>query len=250
MSRARSRLVFLIASLLLVGVACSKGSATPSVGEVDAGVDAASEAGFFDPRGYPNTCTTKSDCTLAPIITNCSTCCGSAAVRTDAVSADLEAAREACREMGRGPRNCLMACGEEHAECVGGVCVACTELTCDDGVSVELLPVLEAGTWVIEATVDGAPASCTIETSGASGGSTQTCQGAELKYLPTGPGPASARMAMLIRTTTAKVVSVRMTRDGVELAAKTFEPAYSAVPGPNGPDCEPKQCTVAEVTLR
>lgn len=248
MGRAWSCLLVVGASLLL-GVACSQGGATSTIDE-DAGVDAASARGSLDPRGYPNTCSTKTDCTLAPIVTNCSTCCATVPVRVDAVSEDLAAVGEECREAGRGVGSCLVDCGEHHAECVGGVCVACTGRACDDGVSVELLPVTEAGTWVIEATVDGAPRSCTIETSGASGGATQTCTGAELKYLPTGPGPASAHMALLLRTTTAKVVSVRMTHDGVELAAKTFEPVYSTVPGPNGPDCEPKQCTVAELSLR
>lgn len=242
-------LVVLVAPAAFLGLACSREPVPASGTEGDGGPDAGSEAGSFDPRAYPSACSTSSDCVLAPLINQCTTCCETAPVRADAVTEDLEAVKEACRA-GRGLRNCLMDCGRKHAECIRGLCAACTELACDDGVSIELLPVLEGGTWVVEATVDGALQRCTMEIGSVPGPSSTTCNGAEIKYLPTGAGPASARMAMFIPTTTAKLVSVRMTHNGVELTSKTFEPAYVAVPGPNGPDCEPKLCTVANATLR
>jgi hypothetical protein len=51
-------------------------------------------------------------------------------------------------------------------------------------------------------------------------------------------------------STTAKTVSVRATRDGKLIGEKTFAPPYVTSAGPNGPGCEPSQCTLATVAFR
>lgn len=51
-------------------------------------------------------------------------------------------------------------------------------------------------------------------------------------------------------STTATKITVRVMRDGVELANQTFSPSYTTSAGPNGPGCEPSSCTLAKETLR
>ena len=50
-------------------------------------------------------------------------------------------------------------------------------------------------------------------------------------------------------STTAKTVTIRATRDGALLGEKTIAVDYKVSPGPNGPECEPKECRSARSTF-
>lgn len=54
---------------------------------------------------------------------------------------------------------------------------------------------------------------------------------------------------LMIAASDAKSISIRIARDGTVLHDSTFAPAYVVTPGPNGPDCDPKECKGATYTL-
>jgi hypothetical protein len=64
--------------------------------------------------------------------------------------------------------------------------------------------------------------------------------------------PASEQSigGLILLSTTARTVMVRATRDGALIGEKTIELAWTVRPGPNGPDCEPKECRSAVATFQ
>jgi len=52
-----------------------------------------------------------------------------------------------------------------------------------------------------------------------------------------------------VTSTQVKTVKVKATRDGVVLGDKSIDVTYTVTPGPNGPDCEPKECRSASATF-
>lgn len=204
----------------------------------DASSRAASEKRSFDPRGYARSCAATSDCVLAPIINNCMTCCGVAPVNAAAVQADLAAAELACLQ-GRG--ECGMGCEKAHAECAEGQCIQCAERQCQDGVMVRAA-ITKVGTHVLEADIDGTTMGCTILLPGPS---KITCaQGVEPVR-----GSNFDVEGVLFRTKSTGAITFRMSHDGALVGEKTFAPVYVAEPGPNGPQCTPKECIVARETF-
>lgn len=109
--------------------------------------------------------------------------------------------------------------------------------------------ITEPGSYLFEGTLDGATSTCSASLpKGASGPSNIECSpGVEL--LREAVVPPAIRLGLLFRTTTARSVTFRATRDGQPIGTATFEPAYASEPGPNGPQCEPKACTVAHATF-
>lgn len=211
-------------------------------------LDATSPRDSFDPRAYSTDCTTKADCMLAPFIHECSTCCGQAAVNAAAAQTDLDAVRQTCA--GRGP-HCDMVCTKEHVECVEQHCIACGEQTCKNGVLIHATITIGLGEHLFEAKIDGATTvTCTVRflnlttymrQAGCSGGAQLSEEGST--------GPSSWTFGILLDTTTAKSIAFRVTHDGTLVGEKTFDATYATQPGPNGPQCEPKQCLIASATF-
>ncbi len=170
---------------------------------------------------------------LTTSIGGCSRCCSETAVNAAAVEADLAAVEQACA--GRGSM-CDMECTPMHAECSDGQCAACTELLCRDGVLVQA-PIATSGTTVIEGVIEGATMGCTLEI------------GRGSRRISCSPGVELVADGTLFRTKTTSTVTFRVTHDGVLVASTTFAPVYIAEPGPNGPQCEPKECLVARATF-
>lgn len=235
---------------LIVGatvIACSATApVATSAGDADAGADAGLRS--FDPRGYSTECVTKSDCVMAPIIQECSTCCGEVAVNKTEGAADLAAVEEACRQAGQR-RRCGLDCAPLHAECTDGRCVACGNLTCDRGVIVHVT-FSTPGNYVLSATFDGVTRSCPLLFPDQLAGSAerQCDPGLELRHRSL-PMASTLDVDVVIDTTTAKTIVFRATRDGASIGEKTFEALYTTTPGPNGPQCEPKECVVATASF-
>lgn len=127
---------------------------------------------------------------------------------------------------------------------------SCTELGCKQGISVDF-SFKERGAYTFEVDVDGVTSTCRANIP-LSAGISSACDrpdvqlgliGAELSVDQQSIG------GLELFTTTAKTVTIHGTRDGVLLGNKTMAVAYVVQPGPNGPECEPKECRQATATF-
>jgi hypothetical protein len=108
------------------------------------------------------------------------------------------------------------------------------------------------GAYEVEVVLDGAPLTCRVtiplsqqpvDDGCASRGVLLTQSGSMLPTASQSIGGLSIQRGDL------KSVVVRVKRDGVLLKQGAFTPNYVTTPGPNGPECEPKTCTVASHVL-
>ena len=129
------------------------------------------------------------------------------------------------------------------AGCVNGT--DCDLVGCEQGLAVTFVhPYSDAGTYTITIDVDGVRGTCSVllppqEEPG------RLCDrddvGLRLGFLGTGPATRSI-LGVGVTSTTAKSVTIRVVKDGGELASSTFSPAYTTS-GCNN------QCTSAKKDL-
>ena len=131
---------------------------------------------------------------------------------------------------------------------------SCTELGCgQQGINVEF-SYRDLGTYAVDVTVDGVKVTCTAtiplprgavgDDACAAAGIFLTRVGSELPVAQQSIG------GLVIAKANATSVGVRITRDGTLLKEATFSPTYTVTPGPNGSDCEPKQCKSASFAMK
>lgn len=126
----------------------------------------------------------------------------------------------------------------------------CTLIGCNDGVEVDF-SFRDEGAYVFEVTVDGATTRCEASLPlGQSSSSPCDQSGVTLSLVGSALPPEEQSIGgLMIQSTTAESVTIRATRDGALLGEKTIAVEYTVSPGPNGPDCEPKECKSARLTF-
>lgn len=125
----------------------------------------------------------------------------------------------------------------------------CTLVGCEQNAKIDF-SFRERGEYVFDVTVDGVKSTCraTLPLTGA----TQPCDRSDVMLTLVGsalPPDQQSIGGLTLQTTTAKTVVIRATRDGALIGEKTIELSYTVTPGPNGPDCEPKECRQASATF-
>ncbi len=131
---------------------------------------------------------------------------------------------------------------------------SCTELGCgQQGIHVEF-SYKDSGMYAVDVTVDGVKVTCTATIPlprGATGDDACVAAGIYLSRVGSElPFAQQSIGGLVIAKANATSVGVRITRDGTLLKEATFSPAYTVTSGPNGPDCEPKQCKSATFALK
>lgn len=147
----------------------------------------------------------------------------------------------------------VAACGSSDAKSVipGVEQRGCTELGCENGVNVDFT-FRERGSYVFVVTVDGTKTTCRT-TIPLPKGAVDACDRAEVflglvgSELPVDQQSIDGLELPAAKDATS--ITIEATRDGVSIGQKTFKPAYDVRPGPNGPDCEPKECKLARSTF-
>ena len=126
----------------------------------------------------------------------------------------------------------------------------CTEIGCENGLRVEF-QFRDKGSYIVEATVDGVKTTCRAVVP-LSDPPPEPCdrQGVFLTLSGSKLPPEQQTIGgLFLSTTTAKQILVKVTRDGVVLGTLDRTIDYAVTPGPNGPNCEPKECRAAKLTL-
>ncbi len=126
----------------------------------------------------------------------------------------------------------------------------CTLIGCDQSVKIDF-SFREQGAYVFEVTVDGVKTTCKT-TLPLPQDNSEPCDRRDVLLRRNGsalPPDQQSLDGLILPTTTAKTVVVRATRDGAVIGDKTIELTYTVTPGPNGPDCDPKECRSARATF-
>ena len=126
----------------------------------------------------------------------------------------------------------------------------CTLASCEQNAKIDF-SFREQGSYVFDVTVDGVKTTCRA-TLPLAGQPPTPCDRSDVLLGLVGsalPPEQQSIGGLILQTTTAKTVTVRATRDGALLGEKTIELAWTVAPGPNGPDCEPKECRSATATF-
>jgi hypothetical protein len=126
----------------------------------------------------------------------------------------------------------------------------CTLIGCVNGLSVQFSrPLREAGSYTVTMDLDGERITCetALPFASCSGGS--PCSSSKVILEQSGCAlPPSAHEILGLRVTSvARTVSLRIDRDGGEIASESFTPSY-ARSAPNGEGCGPI-CEQASATL-
>lgn len=128
---------------------------------------------------------------------------------------------------------------------------SCTELGCDQGLRIDF-SYKQQGTYVVVVNVDGRIATCKA-TLPLTRDPVTPCDDPSVLLTLVGsmlPVDQQSIGGVYVRSTTARSVIVRVQRDNAVIAEATYAPPpYVTRPGPNGPGCEPAECTQATVTL-
>ena len=143
----------------------------------------------------------------------------------------------------------VSACGASPGE-LSADNRTCKAADCSQGVVIDF-SFRDAGAYVFEVTFDGLKTTCkaTLPLPRQPGAA---CDPPDVLLGLAGPPLPENQQSiegLRLLTTTAQSISVRATRDGTPIGEKTFVPPYVTTPGPNGPECAPKQCTLANVTF-
>jgi hypothetical protein len=145
----------------------------------------------------------------------------------------------------------VAACGGESKAPILFEPRGCTELGCENGVNVDFT-FRERGRYVFVATVDGATTTCRA-TLPLPKAFFEACDRSEVFLGLVGAQLPADQQSIeglkLPAATNATSITVEATRDGISIGQKTFKPPYDVRPGPNGPDCEPKECKLAQTTF-
>jgi hypothetical protein len=126
----------------------------------------------------------------------------------------------------------------------------CTAIGCASGVNVDFT-FRDKGTYVIEVMLDGVKTTCRAVLPLSDpppspcdrDGVILTLSGSKL------PPEQQSIGGIFIASTTAKQLIVKATRDGTPIGSLDRTIDYKVSPGPNGPNCEPKECKQASMTL-
>lgn len=137
-----------------------------------------------------------------------------------------------------------MACGS------AGDGTACTEMACDDGLRVAFV-FRDPGEYVFEVVLDGQTVTCRAKLPLADpppapcdrDGVFLGLSGSKL------PKEQHAIDGLMIASLSVKHLTLRVSRDGSQIATLDRDVTYQVTPGPNGPSCEPKECRSARLTL-
>jgi len=129
---------------------------------------------------------------------------------------------------------------------------SCTELACLNGLQIDF-QYREAGTYAVEVTVDGDKTTCnaTLPLTAAPEPN-EPCAAKGIYLTRSGSALAAPEQfigGLHLSSTTATSLQIKVTRDGTLLEERSFTPQYTVTPGPNGPDCEPKECRAATFPL-
>jgi len=120
---------------------------------------------------------------------------------------------------------------------------ACTEIGCSSGLFIEF-EFRDPGTYTFTVTVDDVVTKCAA-TLPLPSAPDRPCDRDDVTLALSGSALPAAQHSLgglHLPTTAARSVSIKATRDGMPLGDLTFAPDYKVSPGPNGPDCEPKDC--------
>lgn len=143
------------------------------------------------------------------------------------------------------------ACGESKSPIPGVGQKACTELACENGVNVDFV-LRDRGSYVFEVTIDGTKTTCRA-TLPLPKDFFEACDRSEVFLGLVGSQLPAEQQSIeglkMPAATNASTITIEATRDGASIGKKTFTPAYDVRPGPNGPDCEPKECKLARTTF-
>jgi len=127
---------------------------------------------------------------------------------------------------------------------------ACTMLGCNDGLRVDF-SFKEKGSYVVEVTVDGVKTTCRASLP-LSNPPPSPCDRPSVFLTLSGsalPAEQQSIGGVFVATTTATHIAVNVTRNGMLLGMVDQNITWSVTAGPNGPDCEPKQCRSAQMAL-
>ena len=142
----------------------------------------------------------------------------------------------------------VAACGNGSPLSPGGQ--SCTAIGCENGVRFDF-SFNKQGSYVFDINVDGVVTTCRA-TLPLSPNVSSACDRPDVLLTLSGSALPEAQQSiggLLFTSTTAKTISIRATRDGALIGEKTFAVNYIVSPGPNGPDCEPKECKQVSTTF-
>lgn len=129
---------------------------------------------------------------------------------------------------------------------------ACTLIGCEDAYSVTLAPSGDAfppGRYHVEASADGTTETCTFDVTSSAflevSQESDGCQGA-FAFTPSADG--ASRQVRVLFSPLADDVTVRVRRDGDDVASLRVDPVY-VDQYPNGPDCG-AVCRQADTSIR
>lgn len=126
----------------------------------------------------------------------------------------------------------------------------CTMIGCVRGLSVDFT-FKEKGSYVVDVTIDGTKTRCTA-TLPLPAEPPSPCDRTDVALTLSGsmlPADQQSIGGLYVQNTSARHVTVRVTRDGVEVGSLDSDVTWVTTPGPNGPNCEPKECRAAKLTL-
>lgn len=136
------------------------------------------------------------------------------------------------------------------SSCVAPEQKACTTIGCVDGVRVDF-SYKEKGSYLVEVTLDDVKTTCKA-TLPLTNPPPSPCDRDGVYLTLSGsalPADQHSIGGVLVTSTTAKHIVVRVTRDGTVLGTLDRTITWVVTPGPNGPECEPKECRSAQMSL-
>lgn len=133
----------------------------------------------------------------------------------------------------------LIALPAVAASC-DGVGTACTEIGCDDGITLTVTSAsgLTAGVYSISVSGTGESTSCSITIDSGAQVTDTTCDLVD----------NTASSFTVVLHSAPEALTVTIDRDGTELGKEDLTPSYTTVQ-PNGPDCEPT-CHQADASMQ
>jgi hypothetical protein len=126
----------------------------------------------------------------------------------------------------------------------------CTAIACVNGLTIQF-SIRTPGEYAFDVVLDGATTKCTAKLP-LSSNPPQACDNPNILLGLSGsalPANQHSLENIMILSTNAESVTVKGTRDGASIGEKTFKPNWKTTPGPNGPNCEPKECKSATETF-
>jgi len=125
----------------------------------------------------------------------------------------------------------------------------CTDIGCQNGFQLDF-SYRERGAYVFDLEVDGVAVVCKASLPLLSVAVPAcTADVAQLGLVGSRLPESQQSIGGLLFATSPRRVKIRVQRDAKVLVETTLEPVYTVTPGPNGPDCDPKECKSAKASL-